>query len=677
MELLAPAGSKESFAAALRGGADSVYVGVKAYNARVYAKNLSYYDLEVLLHHAHERGKKVYVPFNTLIKHWEMNDVAQSLAILEKLKPDGLIVQDLGVARIAREYFPDLELHASTQAAVHNSQGAAVLKGMGFKRIILARELSFSELKLISARSQIELEVFCHGALCFSVSGMCMFSSAIGGHSGNRGRCTQPCRRIWKSRAEKGYLFSPKDLQLAEYLPKLRALGISAVKIEGRMRSSDYVYRVVKAYRMLLDAGKREYAAALKEAGNLLDADYARSKTAGLFSGRDRSIFNPEKAQCLGLKIGEVAGSRKGFLSVKVDRALESGDRLRISDPAKDQTAVIKVKKTARRGERCELPYTGEPFARGAFVFLAGDAASQEKSFKKEMDALFDDSSRPRAATSAEPGRKYPMILANQWERKRDAADTERLWLRIDDPAWAQMLPREKSVDAVWSLNRDNIHAFLRLAKDYSTENVICELTPFIGQREFPDFRAAVSELLGAGFSRWVLNNISQFKLFEEPPRELISGHFLYSWNAYAATALKELGVSRFVVSWEDDALNIKELCRLALRGHLAVYLYGHPPLARSRFITRAMCGGPPVEERPGLRFRKVFESGSGVVIPEVPVSLFNTRKKLSALGIETFGIDLSFIAPNEKRLKQLLRSYREGVNPDASFKFNYKRTVK
>lgn len=681
MELLAPAGSKESFAAALRGGADAVYLGIKAHNARVYAKNFSYFDLEVLLAHAHAQGKKVYVPFNTLVKQWEIGDIVASLSALERLKPDALIVQDLGVARIAREYFPNLELHASTQAAVHNSQGAMVLKEMGFKRIILARELSFSELKLISGRSSIELEVFCHGALCFSLSGMCLFSSAIGGHSGNRGRCTQPCRRIWKGEEQKGYLFSPKDLELAEYLPKLRSLGISSIKIEGRMRSSDYVYRVVKAYRTLLDAKKEKYNEALKEACDILAVDYARSKTSALFSGRDPGLFEPTKAQCLGLKIGTVTQSRKGFLSVQVSRDLRHGDRLRIADPTKDQTETLKVKEHTRRGDLYDLPYTGQAFNAGAPVFLVGDSDSQERSFKKEINDLFDNHFESREQSAATlPKKPYAAILANKWKRTQEEARTERLWLRIDTPGWLEMLPlQDANTDLVLSLNRDNIHAFLKSAKDLSfpRERVLCEFTPYISQREFPDFRSAVEELTAIGFSRWVLNNVSQFKLFKEPPQELVAGHFLYTWNAYAAAALKELGVSRFVLSWEDDILNIKELCRLALRGHLSVYLYGHPPLSRSRFMTRDMCDGTPLEERPGLRFKRVYESGSGMVIPEIPVALFNAREKLSALGIDTFGIDLSFIPPDKKQLKEILQSYHESSNPDASFKFNHKRTVK
>lgn len=676
MELLAPAGSKEAFVAAIRGGADSVYVGIKSFNARVHAKNLSFHDLEALLDYAHGRGRKVYVAFNTLLKHSEMDEAAAALETLEELGPDAIIVQDMGIARLARERFPGLELHASTQAAVHNSQGVAVMAAMGFKRVILARELSFSELKLIAARSKVGLEVFCHGALCFCVSGMCLFSSAIGGQSGNRGRCTQPCRRIWRTGRERGYLFSPRDLRLAEQVPKLRSAGVAALKIEGRMRSSDYVHRVVRAYRTLIDAKKADFPKALEEARALLDADYARAKSTALFSGRDPRLFGPSEAQCLGLRIGEVLEARQERLSVDVSRPLARGDRLRISDPAGDRTAAIKVKAFKRSGRRHDLPYAGPAFKPGSPVFLAGDAASQEKSFAKEVDDIF--SGRPaRRRSPARPGKEHAALLRNRWTRKRGPGP-ERLLVRVDDPGWLPLLSPDAGLEPVISLDLDNLQPFLRLLErpGPGPRGTLCELPPYIGQRELPDFRRAVRELRASGFERWVLNNPGHFGFFEERPAELVSGPFLYTLNAYAALAWGELGVSSFMTSWEDDVLNLRELSRLALGSHLIVFLYGRPPVARSRLLTRELCGTAPVEEK-GLRFRRLFRAGSGIVIPDEPVSLFTARAKLRERGVAAFGIDLSFISPDKSSWDSIYSDYRSGSNPDDSIKLNFKRGLK
>ncbi|MHB9155775.1 MAG: peptidase U32 family protein [Endomicrobiales bacterium] len=370
MELLAPVGSKESFITALRGGADAVYAGVPDFNARVSASNISLYDLQVLIDHAHGKGKKVFLALNTLIKHEEMHDVVKNIARVEQMAPDAVIVQDLGAASIILKYFPSLELHASTQMAVHNRQGVDFLARAGFKRAILARELSFSELKMITKGSPIPIEVFCHGALCFSLSGMCLFSSFIGGLSGNRGRCTQPCRRLWRhGKSGRGYLFSPRDLELAEHINKLKKIGIACLKIEGRMRSSEYVYRAVKAYRLLIDAPEPEFALALEEAKAILSGDTARSKTSCLFSGRDTEIFQPKEAQCLGNLVGRIQAIAEGSIVVEPEGGaveLAAGDRLRLSNPANDTTIAFKVKEFSKEGETWVIPFgKTEGFAPG------------------------------------------------------------------------------------------------------------------------------------------------------------------------------------------------------------------------------------------------------------------------------------------------------------------------
>lgn len=211
IELLAPSGNIESFMAAVSAGADAVYVGLKDFSARAKAKNFSYKQLNEICSYAHDKNVKVFVALNTLIKNSEIKDVLNILEQISFAQTDAIIVQDLGVAYLSQKYFPEIRLHASTQLTIHNSYGALQAKQMGFERAVLARELSFDEIKNIKKKSDIELEIFCHGALCFCVSGLCLFSSFIGGYSGNRGHCTQPCRRLWTVDVKNGYYLSPKD----------------------------------------------------------------------------------------------------------------------------------------------------------------------------------------------------------------------------------------------------------------------------------------------------------------------------------------------------------------------------------------------------------------------------------------------------------------------------------
>ena len=210
-ELLAPAGSALSAMAAYDAGADAIYAGLPKFNARERGENFTPDDMAKIIEHFHKGNRKVYVTMNTIVKQSELSEVAEYLALLDQMHPDALIVQDLGVLRMIREYFPHLDIHASTQMGFHNSAGLKLAKELGVKRVILERQISMEELQKLSG-SGMELEVFAHGALCCSLSGQCLFSSWLGGASGNRGRCKQPCRRRYFSKNGNGFFFSPRDL---------------------------------------------------------------------------------------------------------------------------------------------------------------------------------------------------------------------------------------------------------------------------------------------------------------------------------------------------------------------------------------------------------------------------------------------------------------------------------
>ena len=267
-ELLAPAGSLEAFFAAMEKGADAVYAGLHEFSARAKAKNFSLGQLERMLAYAHGQGRRVYVTLNTLVKENELPQLVDLLAALEGMRVDGVILQDMAVARLIREHFPGIPLHASTQMTIHNSLGVKQLEELGFERVVLARELHIDEIKSIVAVSRAEIECFIHGALCFSFSGQCYFSSFLGGHSGNRGRCAQPCRRQYTYRGKEGYYFSTNDFSSIDMVPQLIDAGIASLKIEGRMKSAEYVASVVGAYRLVLDAPERKRAEAVTEASS-------------------------------------------------------------------------------------------------------------------------------------------------------------------------------------------------------------------------------------------------------------------------------------------------------------------------------------------------------------------------------------------------------------------------
>lgn len=349
-ELLAPAGSLEAFFAAMESGADAVYCGLKEFSARAKARNISMTDLEGMLAYARNLDRRIYVTVNTLIREEELPRLAETLAGLEALDIDGIILQDLGVWKMARDHFPGLRLHASTQMTVHNAAGIRTLERMGFKRAVLARELTLDEITAIRRETTLELEHFIHGALCFCYSGQCLFSSWLGGKSGNRGRCAQPCRRRYRYRQKEGYYFSPNDMSVIDLLPELQQAGVGSFKIEGRMKSAEYVANVVSAYRMVLDASPAQKKQTLLAAKERLKQSFGRLPTKGFLPGpKPTDIAIPSLKGATGRFLGEVSAVRGGDITFKTRDRLHLGDRIRIQ-PKSDQAGTAFTIKELRQG---------------------------------------------------------------------------------------------------------------------------------------------------------------------------------------------------------------------------------------------------------------------------------------------------------------------------------------
>lgn len=316
-ELLAPAGTWDSFVAAVENGADAVYLGAKALGARAFAGNFTLEEIGEAVDYAHLRGVKVFVTVNTLVKDMQMKKAADMLCFLSECGADAVIVQDIGLLHLAKDIVPDLPIHASTQMTVHNSEGVLFLEELGVKRVVLAREMSIDEIRQVREKTNIELETFIHGALCISYSGQCLLSSVIGGRSGNRGQCAQPCRKSYELLGYDGavstegpYLLSPKDLNSTDVLPQLIEAGVSSFKIEGRMKRPEYVAGVVGIYRTLIDRyfdDPEAYFVSPDEA-LVLEQLFNREFTDAYLKGSRVGMMSREQPYSRGLVAGSVIG---------------------------------------------------------------------------------------------------------------------------------------------------------------------------------------------------------------------------------------------------------------------------------------------------------------------------------------------------------------------------------
>ena len=342
VELLAPAGSREALVAAVENGANAIYLAGNAFGARAYASNFDREALREAIHFAHLRKVAIHVTVNTIVADEEMGPLRDYLRFLYEAGADAVLVQDLGVARVAHETVPDLPLHASTQMSVSSLEGVRALAELGFTRVVLARELSLKEIRHICAHAPVEIETFMHGALCVCYSGQCLMSSMIGGRSGNRGRCAQPCRLPYTLVDEKGqdvlgdkagsYLLSPRDLSTIDVIPDLIEAGVSSLKIEGRMKRPEYVATVVRTYREAIDtyyAGKG-YAVTQEERDDLAQI-FNRDFTTAYLEGRPgKAMMSDRRPNNRGLLIGRVTAYDwdARIVTVKLSGRLGLGDQV-------------------------------------------------------------------------------------------------------------------------------------------------------------------------------------------------------------------------------------------------------------------------------------------------------------------------------------------------------------
>ena len=366
-ELLCPAGSREAALAALSNGADALYLGAAAFGARAGAG----FDREALdgvIRLCHLHGRRVHVTVNTLVKQGELPGLRDTLRMLCDLRADAVLVQDMGVLALIREEFPGLTVHASTQMAIHNAAGARFLQRLGVRRAVLARECGLPAIRQVAATG-IETEVFVHGAQCVCVSGQCRYSGLIGGRSGNRGRCAQPCRLPYDWQGQTAAWLSPRDLCLRDHLAELTAAGVASLKIEGRLKRPEYVAVVTRAYRQALDAlAEGRFAPADRPEREALGQVFSRTFFPGYaFGAQDAAVLRPERVSSEGVEMGRLTKIwKKGpvFLAeALLSKSLNDGDGLQIRGSGEQdavysgtpvpagQTAVLRLHRPAKPGD--------------------------------------------------------------------------------------------------------------------------------------------------------------------------------------------------------------------------------------------------------------------------------------------------------------------------------------
>ncbi|MFZ8015943.1 DUF3656 domain-containing U32 family peptidase [Fusobacterium watanabei] len=380
MKIVAPAGNMERFYSAISATADEIYLGLKGFGARRNAENFTVEELKKAIDYAHLRGSRIFLTLNTIMTNREIELLYPTLKDLYNYGLDAIIVQDIGYAEYLHKNFPSIEIHGSTQMTVANYYEINYLKELGFKRIVLPRELSFEEIKEIRKYTDMELEVFVSGSLCISFSGNCYMSSFIGGRSGNRGMCAQPCRKEYKtSCGEKSYFLSPKDqLYGLDEIKKLQKIGVESIKVEGRMKDISYVYETVSYFRNLINGIDME-----ENTHKLFNRGYSK----GYFYDNDKNIMNRNYSYNMGEKIGEVVGK-----SIRLDKDIVSGDGITFVSKDYKNLGGTYINKIAYKNEKLVLTFPeGTKYIFRNYNKRLNDEISKKiKSTDKKLEINFD-----------------------------------------------------------------------------------------------------------------------------------------------------------------------------------------------------------------------------------------------------------------------------------------------
>lgn len=684
VEILAPAGSMECLRAAVAAGADAIYLGGTKFGARAYAQNLSEEDLVQAIEYVHIHGRKIYMTVNTLLKDRELNELYAYLLPYYKAGLDGVIVQDIGAVKFIGEYFPEMPVHASTQMTITNTLGADFLKRYGITRVVPARELSLKEIRDMKKQTGLEMECFVHGALCYCYSGQCLLSSMIGGRSGNRGQCAQPCRLPYQTEGKKpADLMSLKDLCTIDILPELIDAGIDSFKIEGRMKQPEYVYTVVKMYRKYADQylklqkegkGKSSYHVSEADKRELLATYQRRGYCEGYYyqhNGKDMvSLKRPKNGR-------DGSAEEKPWQDIKVQEkingilTLSVGNRAKLTVSCGDVTVECigqevqaaqkqpldpaRIEKQMRKTGNTEFTFDNLEILVEGNVFLPMQALNElrregieelteqiQMQYRREeagcgmkkATAGFDSDADGVTETA---GKKECCISASvQNKAQLDTAVNSKI----------QYIYLEEDVEFE---REDGVQYFLAMPYIFR-ENTIKRY-----EKMYTEIEKKYDGILIRNWESYAWLKRHEYQ------KEIRSDYNLYIFNRKTKEELRRLGIARGTASVE---LNDRELARIGIEEQVLI-AYGYQPVMISAGCiqkTSASCDGKggvlSISDRYQKKFvvRRYCRDCYNVMYNSAPLFLADKAEEVHALAPAELRLD--FTTESSGQVKEICHAY-------------------
>lgn len=673
IEILAPAGSFESAIAAINCGADAIYLGSRDFNARKNADNFSESEFEEIVAYAHECGVKVYQTLNTVLYDDELEKLLDTLEISCKVGVDALIVQDLAVYEIVKKCCPNMPLHASTQMSVHTPKGAQILKDMGFERVVLAREMSEREISEITDSCDVQTEVFVHGALCMCVSGQCYLSAMIGQRSGNRGLCAQPCRLPFSASDEKGrYDLSLKDLSLINEVEKFKEMGVTSLKIEGRMKRPEYVAAAVTALRQAVDFGKVE-----KEISQNLSNVFSRSGfTSGYFEGKlgpqmfgTRSYEDVLAADQKTFKsLQSLYQKRRKCVGVSFKLSLfENGEAVLFATDGESEVFAKTDKAFKADNLFCDKNSAEKNLSKMGYTPYYLKELSVENDFGMMLPISSLNALRREALELISKKRKVAKSVSfkrcDLAEIKKRQRRSTKVFVRVVDSSFIP-LQKEQYIDGVIlpieKITQKEINLF--------GEKLIAELQRVKFSREDKVLSKLVL-LKEKGVKKALISNIGDILLCKEAGVTPIGSFGLNVNNSVCMSAYKNLGVQALTLSPELTFNKIKSIsddvsAGIVAYGFLPLMVTRNCPAKNTLSCEKCKKSSRYLTDRRGVKFPVVCESGYSEVLNSAPIYLADKAEDLECLDF----ITLYFTVESKNEVSEVIDEYlkshskREGI---------------
>lgn len=703
-ELLAPAGSYEGLQAVVKAGADAVYIGGRMFGARAYAKNPEKDEMLEAIDYAHLHGKKIYLTVNTLLKNQELfGELYDFLAPYYAQGLDAVIVQDFGVLSFIKKEFPGLPIHASTQMAVTGPHGAGLIQEAGASRIVTARELSLKEIRDIYERTGAEIESFVHGALCYCYSGMCLFSSMLGGRSGNRGRCAQPCRLPYTAYQQgkqingknQSYLLSPKDMCTIEILPELLQAGVYSLKIEGRMKRPEYAAGVTAIYRKYLDLFERHpesYQIEAEDMQELLDLYQRDGFNKGYYqvhNGKEmmavRNQKEQNKKQNIQGKRNEILFERlkKQYLDAKLQEKITGTLVLCTDAPAVldldfqnthvqvmgDMVEPAQRQPLTQDRVKKQMEKTGQtPFAFEHLEVITDEAGFLPMQSLNELRRAGLE--KLEASYLSQYRRKLPEKDTESWTEREETLDSEQKWyVSVEQKEqWEAALSQEE-VDGIYcSISMYSVKNFreevlqdIQVTHQAGKEYYLT--LPYVLREGRLDNRIQAIREVGKSADGFVIRNLEELGYLKNLglERKAVGDYSLYSFNDLSQNFLEDMGLLRTTVPLE---LNGKEIRRKEC-SRSEMIVYGYYPMMISAQCVKKTCG--TCDHQSGTvqlkdRYGNYFMTKSfcdfcyTVIYNSVPTSLWEETEQIKSAGVQA--LRMNFTWENRKECKRLLEFF-------------------